>query len=482
MFVGRRSRYFAAVLLVATLVPLAASSDREPAKQREQQKQIQARVDEAARRASSAIDAMTFQRLTPTTERRMLDEVAKGLRGLSDKEIKQVLDHLEAAANAEAAKNMDKATAEQKAAVLKQRQVISELRGMLVKLDVIKNLDDAAARLLAAADKQLAVNDATLTEMRLPRRPGKRGEVLDSREELAGEQGDLRVEVDAVLKQVQALVPHLTPQQKERVERAEIASRGARLLAEMDSTTRTVRSGNYDDAGTRQRRHAKELQDLAAALRTPDPDRIAALKAAEEKVNKAIDAQTKVNNGTDEPLTKEEIDKAQRSRFDPKMVKGNELAAQQTKAEFATRDARKAAERAAPEVADLLKPAENKQWKSEDALRQGKLDDAKEAQEKAIDDLKTAKAELDRQIAAAELAKVDPLAAVKQAAERVEQLIKDQKDTNKKTERAEKNPDKLPDAKAAQKDVAQGDGRRARTCRSRRTTRRRTRSTRRLRP
>ena len=35
MFVGRRSRYFAAVMLVGCLVPLAVSSDREPAKQRE---------------------------------------------------------------------------------------------------------------------------------------------------------------------------------------------------------------------------------------------------------------------------------------------------------------------------------------------------------------------------------------------------------------------------------------------------------------
>ena len=454
MFVGRRSRYFAAVILVGAIVPLALSSDREPAKQREQQKQIQARVDEAARRASSAIDAMAYQRLTPTTERKMLDEVAKGLRGLSDEQIKQVLDHLEAAATAEAAKNMDKATAEQKAALVKQRQVISELRGMLVKLDVIKNLDDAADRLLAAAHKQLAINDATLTEMRLPRRPGKRGEVLDSREELSGEQGDLRTEVDAILKQLQSLGSYLSPQQKERLDRAEVAVRGTRLVSEMDSTTRTVRSGNYDDAGTRQRRHAKELQDLAAALRTPQPDRIAALKAAEKKVNEAIDAQTKVNNNTNGPLTPEEVDKAERSRFDPKMVKGNELAAQQTKAEFATREARKTAERAAPEIADLLKPAENKQWDSEDALRQGKIDNAKEAQEKAIDDLKTAKAEIDRQIAAAELAKVDPLAAVKQAAERVDQLIQDQKDTNNKTDRAEKNPEKLTDAKAAQKDVA----------------------------
>ena len=49
------------------------------------------------------------------------------------------------------------AAPEEKEALAKQRQIITELRGMLVKLDVIKTLDDAAARLDAAADKQLVV-------------------------------------------------------------------------------------------------------------------------------------------------------------------------------------------------------------------------------------------------------------------------------------------------------------------------------------
>ena len=56
----------AAALLVGLMVPLAASQDLQPAKQREDQKKIKARVDEAARRAGSTIDAMTFQRLSPT--------------------------------------------------------------------------------------------------------------------------------------------------------------------------------------------------------------------------------------------------------------------------------------------------------------------------------------------------------------------------------------------------------------------------------
>ena len=45
---------------------------------------------------------------------------------------------------------------------------------------------------------------------------------------------------------------------------------------------------------------------------------------------------------------------------------------------------------------------------------------------------------------------------MKQAAERVEQLIQDQKDANAKTQKAEANPAKLPAAKVAQKDVAKG--------------------------
>ena len=100
-----------------------------------------------------------------------------------------------------------------------------------------------------------------------------------------------------------------------------------------------------------------------------------------------------MNDDTAEKITPEEADKARKSGFDPKVVKGNELANQQTKAEFATRDARKAAEQAAPEVADLLKPAETSQWKAEDELRKGKTEAAKEPQDKALEDLKAAKDE-----------------------------------------------------------------------------------------
>jgi hypothetical protein len=99
MTLGRRCRIAAALALVAMTVTLAASRSRatDPAKQREEQKKVKARVDEAARRASSTLDAMMFQRLAPNAEQNMLREVADGLKGLSQEQIAEVLAHLEKA-------------------------------------------------------------------------------------------------------------------------------------------------------------------------------------------------------------------------------------------------------------------------------------------------------------------------------------------------------------------------------------------------
>jgi hypothetical protein len=450
MAAGRRSRFAASLALTAAVAALAVSQDGpDPVRQRDAQKKIQAQVEEASRRAGSTIDAMLFQRLSASLEQKTLEEVADSLRGLSEDQIQAVLAHLEAATKAP-----DEAAAgkEQKDAYAKHRAVVAQLRGLLVKLDVVRTLDEAANRLDRAADKQLAVNAEAHAAAR-PARTRFRS-TRDDREEIATEQADLRAEVAAVFRQIDGLVPNLSPEQKDRVAKAEVAARGKKLVAETDATVRNLRQGDFDTATENQRRHAKELKDLAAALRTPPGDKVEALKLARDKVEKALTAQTALNEQTARrPDAVEEARQARRGS-DPKQARANELAHQQTKAEFATRDARKAAEKAAPEVADQLKPAENNQWKAEDRLRNSEFEAAQMPQGKAAETLREAKEELDRLIANAELAKKDPLAAVKNAAEEIEKLIRQQKDAGEKTEKAEDNPRHLPDAKAAQKDVA----------------------------
>src|SRR2546423_5804129 len=107
---------------------------------------------------------MLFQRLSARLESKMLEEVADSLKGLSQDEIKAILDHLEKAV---VAPDPTTANKEQLQAYEKHRSVVAQLRGILVKLDVIKTLDEAAARLDRAAGDQLAVNGDTLNNVSL---------------------------------------------------------------------------------------------------------------------------------------------------------------------------------------------------------------------------------------------------------------------------------------------------------------------------
>ena len=441
----------AAALVVGAGLSAGADPVPAPAKQKAAQQKVQGKVADAARRTASTLEAMTFQRLSPTAEAAMLDEVAGGLKGLTEEEIAAVLNHLDAAAAAPDAASADAAQGQ---AEVEHRRVVARLRGLLSKVDLVKSLDEAAARLDRAADDQLTVNGETLASA--ARKAGKNPRPTESKEELGDKQAALSNEVGSVLKQLDALLPSLSADQKARAEKADLKAKSARLAADLPATAKTVGKGEFDEAAERQRRHAKELKDLAAALRAPPGDQLAALKAAREKVDAAAKAQEKLNGetaGKPDANPNDEERPARRERPESKVARGQDLANAQTKAEFATREARKATEPVAPEVADVLKPAETQQWKAEDKLRAGDLNTAKEPQAKALDALKAARDELDKRIAAAELAKNDPLAAVKQAGEQIEKLIQDQKAAAAKTDEAAKDDGKLKDAAKAQKDV-----------------------------
>ena len=134
----------------------------------------------------------------------MLEDVAKGLRGLSESEIKDVLAKLDAAI---AAPDEATATKEQKEAYEKQREVVSKLRGLTGKLDVLRNLTRSGAQLDTAADKQLTINAETMTNARIPpsdRSSGRR-QIVDDREELSTEQGDLRIEIASIFERVKSV-------------------------------------------------------------------------------------------------------------------------------------------------------------------------------------------------------------------------------------------------------------------------------------
>jgi hypothetical protein len=273
MLTGHPCR-FTFVIVMGTVGTFAPARDPAPAARRDEQKKIEGRVEALARRLAAATDAMSYLRLTPGAEQKMLGDLAAALRDLSDGEIRQVLAHLDAAAKAS-----DEPTAvkELLAARGDMRRIVSQLRAMAVRLDVVRNLDDAAAKLGRSAGKQLAI--AAEAKQAVPPR-GEKAPLIRPREHLAAEQADLNAEVNAVLKQLGEISRFLAPDEKDRLEKADAAARGKKLVAEMTLTLRAIEGDKFDDAVERQRRHAAELRDLAGALRGPDANRLLAVEAA----------------------------------------------------------------------------------------------------------------------------------------------------------------------------------------------------------
>ncbi len=448
-----RERFLRAVLAVGLTAPLVPAADPPAtAAQRDQQKQATAAVEQTARFVTTSLRTLAYQKLDPTTEQKVLAEVAGGLRKLSRDEMQAVFTHLDAAVKAP---DEASATAEQKAAYDKHREVVAGLRGILFKMDALRTLDEAAKRLTDAAKAEHALHlRSTRAEAQRAagvRRAGKSDEV---REQTDG-QVDVRTDVGNLLKQLNTLRPKLSADQRGRLDAADAAGRGAQLVRSMDKIVTHLQSANYPPAAEEQLAAARELQALAAALTAPR-DPLTAMKDARDMVEQARRLQEALVQETENrpDVPRQRTDRARQEVARDQAAK---LADQQAKIEFDTREARKALEPAAKDLAAKLTPAESEMRRAQEALRKpdAKSDDgAADAEKSAVEKLTDARDELDKRIATAELAKADALTATKNAAEQVDKLIKDQKAAQEMTQKVAKRGDPLKPAAKAQADVA----------------------------
>ncbi|MBI1830566.1 MAG: DUF4175 family protein [Planctomycetes bacterium] len=136
--------------------------------------------------------------------------------------------------------------------------------------------------------------------------------------------------------------------------------------------------------------------------------------------------------------------------------KNAKLADKQAQIAFDTKDTANLVKPFADQAAKNLEAAEKEMKAAKENLIKSETKKAADPQAKATDELKLAKAELDKMIAAAEKAKVDPLAAVKSAIEKLDNIIQEQtknRDETKATVGAKQNL-KLPDLADQQKQLA----------------------------
>ena len=115
---------------------------------------------------------------------------------------------------------------------------------------------------------------------------------------MADAQTDLRSGIGAFLNDAVVLRGKLNPEQKQRLDAASVPTRAGRLVADMELSRMSLSNADFKAAADRQLAASKELQALAAALRTPKDD-IAAMKEARDKIEKIIQAETKLKDDTE---------------------------------------------------------------------------------------------------------------------------------------------------------------------------------------
>jgi hypothetical protein len=482
------------VVALGLLALAPAARAAEPADllaRQERQRQIQAETEHMVRRVGAMLRVMEYYQLDKSAERQMLQEVATALGGLSREQMTAVIAQLDAAArNPDAAKSQK----EVEAAYGRHREIMASLKGLLSAYDAVKTLDQAAERLDRAARDQVELSLQTLAlgnDLQNGRgaidrygdRGGRFGRGMRGVENpffraqrLSDDQEDFRKEVMALWKQAGELRAQLPAEQRPRLDRAAAIVKEVKPFDAMSGAFYRLREPSFTDDQQKswERSFAKQwdsaghLLELAYALREPR-ERLTAMRDARERLGRVL--------GQEEALLREtrgladakpDDDQAERERQEQEQFGGRrfnnmrigeddtptararELADRQGRAQHATRDGRLLLKPHAAELAEKITEVEESMREVQVPLRDRKAADAADQQDQAVIGLRTVIAELDRLILQAEQEKHDSLAALQKALEKLDQIIRDQKETRQTTEDADEARDNDRLAKQAQ--------------------------------
>ncbi len=449
-----------AMLALVALIPSyrADEATDELIRQQEQQKHIQADTDRMVRQMQTTMRVLQYYKLDKTQEKDLLAESAKTLSKLSANQMKDVIASLDAAAKAPDEKTAD---AEKLKAYERHREILTEIKSMLAKRDAISSLEQAAERLEKASkielDMHLTASQA-VREMLDPSQPqfpdrgdrnrfgggfGRSGRGSLSLSQVLNMHGDkqqdLRVDVERLFGQMHALTPGLPAEQKDRLKKVEKLAADIQVLDNMSTASTklkpagypNLRTQAYQEAVKQQWDLAGDLAYLARELRSPK-DKLAAMKEAKERLDRAVEAQKTITEKTE--TQKEDV------------TKKVELPAEQGRLQHETRDVGNMLREPAGDLSDRLQLAQNAMDAAKTELQAAKFDKAADSQKAATETLEKVRNDLDKAIAAAEKEKSDPIAALKKLAEKVDKIIADQKDLKNKAAKAEaeNKSDKLP--------------------------------------
>jgi hypothetical protein len=446
---------------------VSASRAADLATQEERQRQIKAETDRLVRRVETMIRLLEYNRLDKSAEKQLLDQVAGTLSGLSREQMLRLIAALDKASKRE------NETRDESLKEVEERheQIVLGLKTLLARFDAVKSLEEAAERLDKMArdeldhylqNAQMAWEDENADK--LP----KNDEIRQRADKLAGEETFLYRDLVNLFAQLELQNKLLPPEHRERYRKLEVAVKASNLLDNLRTASRQLRG--YGAPVERQRQWlmtaqtqwqaSGDIQDLANILRGSQ-DKLSSLREARQKVERAIDDQEGVRQGTRTPPEQEKPDTPPEELPKLYLQWARGLSSREASLEFDARTMRALLQPHVKELAGKFDPVEKVMRAAQGMLRaqgvrQPVDDKVLTPQESALAKLREIKTELDRLIADAEKAQADPLTNLKDTLAQVEQIIKEQKDVRDKADEAGKTQQtqRLPYLEPKQEDLA----------------------------
>jgi hypothetical protein len=446
---------------------------------RDRQADVKQDTEQLARRIGTMLRVMNHYKLDQAGEAKLLDEAATTLRGLSKGQMTEVLTQLDAAMKAADAETQQRQV---DAAYTGHREALTKLKNLLGHYDAIRDLDTAIARLerLARDEVELMFRLADILQDSLDTSssdPARRRRALRSdfpttraRRE-AEEQGDYFKDLAALLRQFEALKPNLRADQSQRMANALSVFVARDMLGYVRQITNRIRP-----EGTPENRHrdwaaavdgvwnvAGQLQEAAQILKSPR-DKLMVLKESRHKLVALQDMiQQEAKAGVEFFSNPPEAvpDQPQRIGFgmrlnknqpgeDPIAGKSRTLADTEGRIAHDVRAVGYAIAMAAPVPAADVDRAVKWLVLAGHAFRQTAPITARLCQAGAELYLNQAIAGIDAAIAQTEKERTDALTATQVAAERIDQLIREQKKLKAETERTANDNDPQANRQQAQ--------------------------------
>ncbi|MCI0377928.1 MAG: hypothetical protein L0215_09995 [Gemmataceae bacterium] len=391
----------------------------DAAAQKRQQQQIQADAAQVARRLQTMLRVLDFYQLDPVDQKRLFEELSAALAGLSEREMLQVVVHLE-----KALVDSKTADAEVEKAYRWHRSVVTTLRGLLARYEAVRDLEEAARRVeaLAHEQRQRYLQTADLLFEADDLLNGKdiskptRNVGLGIRAQ-GDHQEDLSERLRTLWQKVTMLRPHPSAEHQKRLAMAEEFVTKTKPTESLAKARNRLLAAGYPEERLKQWKLGNKLQlqtageliELARILH-PLTDKLAALHEAQLKLAHAIDKQSELSGET---------------------LKSNSAAAnktlslEQAKALFAAEDVAKPLSGAAPALAPKLSAAQKSMETAMAELAANATPYAQLAQSEATSQLLELQKQLSEQIAQLEkqkqAAQVDLAGAMQQLQKAIEQ-------------------------------------------------------------